>query len=210
MGDSRQVEQVHVISVFTTYRGQYRARLKDRTQLKELLLGRSCRFCPQTPGALVTPRVCAANQRLVGLSASLPASAVTVLPSLGGAPSTRLPQLTQVIAVEVRNNFLSVLQVISQDLSQLIIASPLYYILQSGPASSAAAVLTGVQDILELLLFYSFDFNRRRQVLLLSRQRVSSGQAEQANIEYRVNLYQSRQLQTVSVQANNFSNLIRA
>jgi len=58
-----------------------------------------------------------------------PATAVTVLPSLGGAPTTQLTRLMRVTAVEVLNYFLGVLNVVSWYFSRLVISSPLHGIL---------------------------------------------------------------------------------
>lgn len=84
----------------------------------------------------------AANQNCQGLAT--PAGAVTVPPSLGGAPSTRLPGLSWVAAMIVANNLLGILQVAGRDLGWFVVASPLHQVLQAWAASSAAAVQAGV------------------------------------------------------------------
>ncbi len=115
--------------------------------------------------------------------------------------------LLGVAAVEVADNLLCVLQVVRRHLSRLVVSSPLDSVLQARAASSAAAVQAGVQDFLNFELFYTIDLYQQRRVLLLARKGVISYRAEQANVELQMVFYRGRQIQTVSVQANDSSDL---
>ena len=90
--------------------------------------------------------------------------------------------------MEVADDLLCVFQVVCGHLGRLVVTSPLDGILQTR-AASAAAVQAGVQDFLDLKLFYTVDLYWRRRVLSLTRQGVVSCRAEQADVEHRMVLH---------------------
>ena len=97
---------------------------------------------------------------------------MTVLPSLGGAPSTRLgPRLARISTVIVQHYFTGILQMVGGDFGRVVVSCPLNDVLQAG-TSSSSFLPAGIQDVFNLELFDSIDLYRRRRFLSLSRLRL--------------------------------------